>query len=100
WFLFMDRPESEVLYCTMAGQLPVRPTAAEDAWFNRDEVRSLYVDLLAFSDSRPPLPIGQLLWNGLNDARDAVIHDKATPQEALDKLNDEANAAMQKALAG
>ncbi len=32
--------------------------------------------------------------------RDAVIHDKATPQEALDKLNDEANAAMQKALAG
>ncbi len=39
WFLFMDRPESEVLYCTMAGQLPVRPTAAEDAWFNRDEVR-------------------------------------------------------------
>jgi len=99
WFLFMDKPESEVLYCTKAGQLPVRPKAAEDPWFNRDEVRSLYVDLLAFSDSRPPLPIGQLLWNGLNDARDAVIHSKATPQEALDKLNEEANAEMQKILA-
>ncbi len=99
WFMHMNKPESEILYCTMAGQLPVRPEAAKDPWFNRDEVRSLYVDLLAFSDSRPPLPVGQLLWNGLNDVRDAVIHDKSTAQEALDKLNEEANAELQKALA-
>src|SRR5690606_33530232 len=65
WLLYMDRPESEVTYCKAASQLPVRPAAAEDPWFHRDEVRSLYVDLLALSDSRPPLPVGQLLWNGL-----------------------------------
>jgi len=44
-----------------------------------------FVDEMAHSQSRPPLPIGQLWWDTSLAAQASVLHGTATPREALER---------------
>jgi multiple sugar transport system substrate-binding protein len=91
-------PEQVHWYCTETAHIPTQVKYAADPVYTADPKHKVFMDLLPIADARPPLPVGQLLWTGQIEARDLVIHGQKTPKEALDDLNEEANAAMQKYL--
>jgi multiple sugar transport system substrate-binding protein len=89
-------PEQQHEYCTYAGYIPTQVKYAAEPVYREDSRFAMFMDLLPIADSRPPLPVGQLIWTGLSEIRDLMIHGMGTPQELLDDLNDRANEAMAK----
>ena len=84
-------------YSTYMGQMPVHPKSVENEYFRSSPTTQFIAEkLLPIADVRPVLPVGQLLWTGLNEVRDLALHGMGTPQELLDDLNKRANEAMKK----
>jgi len=89
-----DQPQME-WYSTYMGQMPVHPKTVENPYFSSDpDLKFVAENLLPIADVRPVLPVGQLLWTGLNEIEDLVLHGQGGPKELLDDLNQRANEEM------
>ena len=75
--------------------LPVFKELQQDPFWNTVDPRvKLFVDLLPFSHSRPPIPQIQMLTNELNAARNAVVRGEKTARAALQEANQRVNQAI------
>jgi len=62
--------------------LPTYKKATNDL-LKVDPSQKVFVDLLENAKCRPPLPVGALLWDKLNEARDNVLTGKKSVEKAL-----------------
>jgi multiple sugar transport system substrate-binding protein len=53
-----------------------------------------FLQLLPVAKSRPPLPVGALYWDKLKEAEEAVITNSRTPQAALEGVEQQVQAQM------
>lgn len=79
-------------YCGARGQgltmdpLSKIPTHLEvfDEHEPPEEAETFMAEILPWSISRPPLPVGSLFWDSLDQAQESVLIGSATPQEAAE----------------
>ena len=45
---------------------------------------------------RPPVPVGQQVWDGMNNALDSALHQKDTPENLLKSLDTSMNTELKK----
>ncbi len=64
--------------------------------FAGDEVMDVFLQELEHGKIRPPVPVGQELWDGLNTVLDSALHKEDTPDNLMKKLNEKMNAELQK----
>lgn len=63
--------------------------------YGNDEAMKVYMDALETAQVRPPVPVGQELWDGLNTVLDSALHGEGTPEDLLKDLNTSMNEKLQ-----
>jgi len=91
-------PEQVHWFCKETMHIPTQTKYAADPIYTANPKHKVFMDLMPIADARPMIPAGQVIYSGLNEARDLIIHGQGTPEEVLGDLNDRANKAMQKYL--
>jgi multiple sugar transport system substrate-binding protein len=89
-------PEELNYFCQQTAHIPTLVKAAEDPFYRKDPHQAVFMDMLPIANTRPPVPIGQFLWNALAEARDLIIHGTKTPQQALDDVTTNSNEELKK----
>lgn len=84
--------KGQVRYSVDTLHLPTYKGAV-DAFLQEDPSQKPMVELLKVAKSRPPLPVGALLWDKLNEARDYVLTGKKTVEKALMDAQEEVQKA-------
>ena len=64
--------------------------------FGGNEKFKVFIDSLSNAFVRPPVPVGQLLWDELNTVLDAALHGEGTPEDLMTALDASINAELQK----
>lgn len=89
--------EGQLKYCKDTYHIPTNVKASQDPFFREDPWHAVFMDLLPVSHTRPPVPVGSLLWDSLFTAfRDEIPHGKKTPEQALTDVDTKVNAALEK----
>ncbi len=89
--------EGQLKYCKDTYHIPTNIKASQDPFFREDPWHAVFMDLLPVSHTRPPVPVGSLLWDSLFTAfRDEIPHGKKTPEQALTDVDTKVNAALEK----
>ncbi|MEW6045542.1 MAG: ABC transporter substrate-binding protein, partial [Bacillota bacterium] len=83
---FMAGPEGQRIYSIETAHMPTHLALQNMPELRADKDHAFFVALLPTAKSRPPLPVGALLWDELTAARDYVINGQKTPQQALDDV--------------
>ena len=98
-FIHYMATEGQIKYAVDTAHLPTIKEAVPEFVENYPE-QKLFADLLTVAKSRPPLPVGALLWDELVDARNYVLYgekDAATAlKDAQDKVQSELNKMLGK----
>ncbi len=79
---------------TSASLSPVK--SVNEAVFAGDEVMKVFLEELDHGKIRPPVPVGQELWDNLNTVLDSALHKKDTPENLMKTLDKDINAELQK----
>lgn len=83
---FMAGPEGQRIYSIETAHMPTHMALQGMPELRADTAHAFFVALLPTAKSRPPLPVGALLWDELTAARDYVINGQKTPQQALNDV--------------
>ena len=70
--------------------------SASEKVFGGNEKFKVFIDTLPKAFVRPPVPVGQLLWDELNTVLDAALHGEGTPEALMTELDASINAELQK----
>lgn len=73
----------------------IKSVGADPFWKTVDPLVKQFVDMLPYSHSRPAIKQINIMTTELVDARDAVLHGKKTPAQALQEANQRVNLAIQ-----
>ncbi len=95
---YVGAPEQVHWYCKETAHIPTQTKYAADPVYTEDPHHKVFMDLLPIANCRPPLPVGNFLWNAQVEARDLIIHGQKTPKQAMDDITTEANKQMEKYL--
>ncbi|QTA37693.1 ABC transporter substrate-binding protein [Thermosipho ferrireducens] len=74
--------KGQVQYSVDTLHIPTYKPAVED-FLKKDPSQEKFVKLLDNAKTRPPLPVGALLWDKLVEARDYILTGKKTVKQAL-----------------
>ncbi|EKF49750.1 sugar ABC transporter substrate-binding protein [Thermosipho africanus H17ap60334] len=74
--------KGQVIYSVDTLHLPTYKPAVDD-FLKKDPSQKVFVDLLDHAKTRPPLPVGALLWDKLVEARDFVLTGQKSVEQAL-----------------
>jgi len=89
--------EGQLKYCKDTYHIPTNIKASQDPFFREDPLHAVFMDLLPVSHTRPPVPVGSMLWDALSTAfRDEIPHGKKTPEQALTDVDTKVNDALEK----
>jgi len=89
--------EGQLKYCKDTYHIPTNIKASQDPFFREDPWHAVFMDLLPVSHTRPPVPVGSMLWDSLATAfRDEIPHGKKTPEQALTDVDTKVNDALEK----
>lgn len=92
---YFTNEAGQIKFFLDTSKLPSLVKAAQDPRIGEGKY-SVFSSLLPVARNRPPLPVGQFLWNALQEARDLMVHQVKTPQEALDDVTVRTNEEMKK----
>ena len=92
---YMLSEESQVSMASHSGSLSPVISASEKV-FGGNEKFKVFIDTLPKAFVRPPVPVGQLLWDELNTVLDAALHGEGTPEALMTELDASINAELQK----
>jgi multiple sugar transport system substrate-binding protein len=95
---YFASPEKTHEYCMKNSNIPTQKAYADDPFYTSDPKHKVFMDLLPHAFPRPPVPVGQMVWNELRRIEDLMSHGEGDPKELLTKLNEDANAEMQEYL--
>lgn len=91
---FMLSQEAQETLVSTTSFSPVKSISEE--MYKDDERMTVFMDMLPKSFVRPPVPVGQQLWDGLNTALDTALNGGDTAENLLNALNESMNAELQK----
>lgn len=91
---FILSEPSQRFMATSSDKLPALKSAAKDPFFQASAFWRLAVDQMKYSRYRPVSPAGSAIITELSTAVEQVIHDKATPAEALAVANRESQKVL------
>ncbi|ABR30878.1 ABC transporter substrate-binding protein [Thermosipho melanesiensis] len=89
--------KGQVIYCVDTLHLPTYKPAVK-SFLEKDPSQKVFVELLDNAKTRPPLPVGALLWDKLVEARDYVLTGKKSVEQALLDAQKEVQEAYDKIL--
>ncbi|QQD77468.1 ABC transporter substrate-binding protein [Curtobacterium sp. YC1] len=81
-------------YMVPATSVPTNIAALEDPEGSAPSIR-YFVESIAASTCRPPLPVGGAWWDALADARSSVLLGTATAEQAVARAQDRVDPMMQ-----
>jgi|LDZS01.1.fsa_nt_gi multiple sugar transport system substrate-binding protein len=87
--------KGQVRYAVDTLHLPTYKPAT-GPFLEKDPSQKLFVDLLEYAKTRPPVPVGALLWDKLNDAMHSVLTGRKDVEEALMEAQKEVQEAYDK----
>lgn len=87
--------EGQKIMSEGSGSLSARQSVTE-AVFGPKENYKTFMDLMPTARIRPPVPVGQLLWDNLNQALDAALVGNDTPENLLKALDVTMNEELKK----
>lgn len=83
---FFAGPEGQRIYTVETAHMPTLVALQDMPELRSDTNHAFFASLLPTAKSRPPLPVGALLWDELTAARDYVINGQKAPKQALDDV--------------
>lgn len=89
---FMAGEEGQRIYAKAAGKLPTWKSLTHDESVVGNQ--GIFPDMLEFSVSRPPLPVGAQVSDAMDTAQSAVLLGDLEPEEALQQVYDRVNPAL------
>lgn len=69
---FMTNKENSLLYYDIAGEMPPRDDALDDAVIADDEIFSAFAEQTEYGEPMPSVPAVQQIWDPINDALDFI----------------------------
>lgn len=84
---WMTGPEGQKMYTVGSSHMPTYKALLDDDSLYEGN-HKFFKQLLANSNSRPPLPVGGLYWDALTQAQNAVTLKQADPTQALQQAYD------------
>ncbi|PNR92519.1 ABC transporter substrate-binding protein [Petrotoga sp. 9PWA.NaAc.5.4] len=96
-FIHYMATEGQIKYAVDTAHLPTIKEAIPEFVENYPE-QKLFADLLTVAKSRPPLPVGALLWDELVDARNYVLYGEKDAATALKDAQDKVQSELDKML--
>ena len=70
--------------------------SVNESVFAGNEVMDIFLQELEHGEIRPPVPVGQELWDGLNTVLDSALHKTDTPENLLKELDTKMNEELKK----
>lgn len=90
---YMAGEEGQRIYAKQASKLPTWESLSQD-----DSVvgeQGIFPDMLEFSVSRPPLPVGAQVSDAMDTAQSGVLLGEVDPDDALQTVNERVNPALE-----
>lgn len=91
---FFAGPRGQEIFMPAVTRVPTDRSVLAAAPETMPSIR-FFVDAMNHSQSRPPLPIGQLWWDTSTAAQASVLHGTASPREALERAQARLDPQMQ-----
>ena len=64
--------------------------------YAEDEKMEVFLQELEHGEIRPPVPVGQELWDSLNTVLDSALHKTDTPENLMKDLDAKINEELKK----
>lgn len=87
--------EAQTLMAEMSSSFSPVQSVNEAVFADNDEM-AVFLQELKHGKIRPPVPVGQELWDNLNTVLDSALHGEDTPENLLTALDGEINGKLQK----
>jgi multiple sugar transport system substrate-binding protein len=88
--------EGQLKYNKDTFHIPTDIAASEDPFFREDPLHAIFMDLLPVSHTRPPIPVGSMLWDLQVKAHwDEIPSGTKTPEQALLDIDETINAELE-----
>jgi len=87
--------EAQTTMASVSGSLSPVKKVSETVFASVPKFQ-VFIESLNHAFVRPPVPVGQLLWDELNTAVDAALHGKGTPEKLLKDLDVKINSELKK----
>lgn len=90
---YFTGPDGQRVYVKDTSHLPTYAALLDEAeLFSEQHV--FFKDLLEYSTSLPTVPVGALLWDELTSAQERVTLNEATPDEALQQVDERVQSQL------
>lgn len=90
---FMAGAEGQRLYAKEASKIPTWENLSQDESVVGDQ--GIFPEMLEFSVSRPPLPVGAQVSDAMDTAQSSVLLGETEPDDALERVNERVNPAVE-----
>ena len=70
-------------------------SVSEKVFGSKDNYKA-FMDYLSTAKIRPPVPVGQMLWDNLNQVLDSALNKKDTPENLMKALDVSINEELKK----
>jgi multiple sugar transport system substrate-binding protein len=88
--------EGQLKYNKDTYHIPTNIAASQDPFFREDPLHAIFMDLLEVSHTRPPVPVGSMLWDmQVNAFRNEIPSGTKTPEQALLDIDEAINAELE-----
>jgi len=91
---YMIGEEAQILLESTSSFSPVK--SYNEAMYKDNEQMAIFMELMPNAHVRPPVAVGQQLWDGLNTALDSALHGEDTPENLLKNLEQTMNDELKK----
>lgn len=92
-YLFSEEVQTEMAQVS-ASFSPIK--SVNEKVFADDERMEIFLQELEHGEIRPPVPVGQELWDSLNTVLDSALHKTDTPENLMKDLDAKINEELKK----
>ncbi len=92
-YLFSEEAQTEMAKAS-ASFSPIK--SVNEKVFADDEKMQIFLQELEHGEIRPPVPVGQELWDSLNTVLDSALHKTDTPENLMKDLDIKINEELKK----
>lgn len=92
---YMLSDEAQTVMAQDSASFSPRKSVSE-AVFGSDDKYKAFLDYIETAKIRPPVPVGQLLWDNLNQVLDSALNGKDTPENLMKALDVSINEELKK----
>ena len=87
--------EAQTIMASVSGSLSPVKSVSEAVFADQPKFK-VFIESLNHAFVRPPVPVGQMLWDDLNTVVDSALHGKGNPEQLLKDEDAKINAELKK----